>query len=330
MARFVCGVVLHMIQIRTALDTALAEHIARQRWPPDLARPLTDDEWDLVNEEGQVRALERGRIHVDQIRDRVIQMRRAYPRPERAPRRAASAEQPAGQRESRRVHEKAWSAVLLAHAELDTRDQWGIGAFRDEVLGGTVVRDLKQWLDVEVRRQGRPTIVRGRVSLLAIRVRDEILRRATRRGRPLDRLRQISERLAAFYGWDPADAATYVLAGTAPQVRAIEGRVQLKFPLPARARIILTIDPTSTPAEVVAAYSRLRTQQFGRVRRLRAKHAELAVFTIRHAALTLDEQLTKWNSSMPRKRYRFRSVFKREAERARRSLVELLPQRARR
>jgi hypothetical protein len=107
--------------------------------------------------------------------------------------------------------------------------------------------------------------------------------------------------------------------------------VQLKFPLPARARIVLTIDPTSTPAEVAASYSRLRAQQFGRVRRLTAKHAELAVFTIRHAALGLDEQLSKWNSSVPhRKRYRFRSVFKREAERARQSLVELLPQRARR
>jgi hypothetical protein len=320
-----------MIQIRAALDTALAEHVTHKRWPPHWAQPLTDDEWDFLHDEGRLRDLEQGRIHVDQLLDSIIRLRRLPSRRQRTPRGTVSAEPPAGPRESRRVHEKAWSAVLLAHVEMDPQDQWGIRAFRDEVLGTTLVGDLKQWLDVEVRRQGRPTISRGRVSLLAIRVRDEILRRATRRGRPLERLRQISERLAAFYGWDPADAAAYVLAGTPPRVSAIEGRVQLKFPLPARSRIILTIDPTSTPAEVAAAYSRLRAQQFGRVRRLRAKHAELAVFTIRHAALPLAEQLIKWNRSVPhRKWYRFRSVFTREAERARRSLVELLPQRAHR
>lgn len=81
------------------------------------------------------------------------------------------------------------------------------------------------------------TVIRGRASLLAIRIDGDIVHRATRRKGILERLRQISESLAAFYGWEAADATTYVLTGAVPRVPAIKGDVRLKFPLPAGSRL---------------------------------------------------------------------------------------------
>jgi hypothetical protein len=61
-------------------------------------------------------------------------------------------------------------------------------------------------------------------------------------------------------------------------MHAIAASVQTAFHLPALSKIVLTIDPTSTPAAVAAVYSFVRAAPFGRTRRLDAKHAELAVF----------------------------------------------------
>ena len=95
-----------------------------------------------------------------------------------------------------------------------------------------------------------------------------------------------------------------------------------------RARIILTIDPTATPSEVAAVYSRLRADEFGRVRRLDAKHAQLAVFVFRHQALTASEQWATWNSRVKKPwRYRFPSTFKREGALAVGALADLRPHR---
>jgi len=219
--------------------------------------------------------------------------------------------------------------LFVADVEADADDRFGVQAFRNEVLGGDLVQDLNAWVSVHVRRQGRPTVIRGRASLLAIRFDGDIVHRATRRKGILERLRQISESLAAFYGWEAADATTYVLPGTVPRVPAIKGDVRLKFPLPARSKIVLTIDPTATPREVAAAYAGLRKRQFGRIRRLQRKHAELAVFAIRQRSETDREQMEEWNRMHPGRSHRFPSVFRRDADLAIKALAELRPHRAR-
>jgi hypothetical protein len=191
------------------------------------------------------------------------------------------------------------------------------------------VSDLRGWIQEQVRQQDRPTVENGRAQLVAVRLDDEIVRRATRLGGPLEWLRQISHALATFCRWEPADAATYVLTDRSPSVRSITADVRLRWPMLARSSITLTIGPTATPNEVAAAYSRLRRQEFGRVRRLTPKHATLAAFVIRHGAEADAEQMNEWNRTHQKSwRYRFPSVFRREADLARNSLIELRPHRS--
>jgi hypothetical protein len=137
----------------------------------------------------------------------------------------------------------------------------------------------------QMRAQGSATIDNGAVALLALRLDGDVVHWPTHRGGVLEHLRQISERLARYYGWEPADAAVCVLSAAAPLVQAIRGEVQLKFPMAARSKIVLTIDATATPNEVAAAYAHVRRRQFGRVRRPAAKHAQLAVFALRHQSM---------------------------------------------
>jgi hypothetical protein len=87
-------------------------------------------------------------------------------------------------------------------------------------------------------------------------------------------------------------------------------------------QIVLTIDPTATPREVAVAYASLRKRQFGRIRRLQPKQAELAVFASRQRSQTDRQQMEEWNRMHPRNRYRFPSVFKRDAHLAIQALAD--------
>jgi hypothetical protein len=322
-------ILVSMIQIRDAVDEVLHEQWNRTGGPAEFGQPLSDDEWDLLEARGLVRRIEAGTLTVQQMRDVVLENRRVYVRPRRGSRAPGSPMRPIPLRSHVRARQRALAHLFVADVETDARDRFGVQAFRREVLRDDVVRDVNVWMSHQVRRQGRPTVIRGRASLLAIRIDGDIVHRATRRKAILERLRQISESLAAFYGWEPADATTYVLTGTAPRVPAIKGDVRLKFPLPARSKIVLTIDPTATPREVAAAYASLRRRQFGRIRRLQPKHAELAVFAIRQHSQTEREQMEEWNRMHPGERYRFPSVFKRDSVLAIQALAELRPHRAR-
>ena len=216
-----------------------------------------------------------------------------------------------------------------AHVEMDPRDPFGVQAFRREVLADRLVKNLKEWIDAARRRQGRPTIIRGRVSLLAIRLDDAIVRRATRRGRPLERLRQVSDtwpRSAAGNPPMPRPTSSPLHRLTSARSRPRAAQVS---PAGTRPKVVLTIDPPQHQRR----WRRRRSITGAAIRTYpppRSKHAQLAVFAFQHQALPIDEQLATWNGSGRRRdhRYRFRSVFKREADMAFRSLVDLRPRRA--
>lgn len=103
-------------------------------------------------------------------------------------------------------------------------------------LGDDLVHDLNAWVSLHVRRQGRDGHSRPRLVASDSHRRRHRASGDTPEG-ILERLRQISESLAAFYGWEAADATTYVLTGAVPRVPAIKGDVRLKFPLPAGSRL---------------------------------------------------------------------------------------------
>ena len=319
-----------MTQVRLAVDQAIREEAQRPGGPRAWGQPLDEDEWDLLIASGQVTRLAQNQATIEEVSSAIIAQRRTYRASARAPKLKGPS---AAQRDNLRrrlAHNRALSVLLVAHLEQDDTDSFHVRAFRRRRLSGTLVTDLWTWLQTQVHRQGRPTIENGRLFFVIIRIDEQIIRRATRRGRTLDQLRVISEQLAAFYRWPPADAATYVLTGIRPTVHSIDGSVQRRSPIIARSTVTLTIDPTATPGEVAAAYSRLRTDEFPRVRRLTDKYATLAAFTFRHQALEADEQMGEWNGTYPGWRYQFPSVFQREAVLALGSLKDLRPHRSHR
>jgi hypothetical protein len=126
----------------------------------------------------------------------------------------------------------------------------------------------------------------------------------------LDRLRQIAEELAASYGWQPAQAATFVLTGAIPMIPQIKGGTSTA----ARGRIILDVDPTTTPRQVAAAYRRYRKQilKGARLRTLTQKHFRLAVFAARRSGVLSAADMRTWNRQNPASPYREEKLFRRD------------------
>ena len=150
--------------------------------------------------------------------------------------------------------------------------------------------------------------------------------RRTSRGGRFDRLRRVGEALAAYYDWHPEGARLFVLTGGIPMVQALRASVRKASPLSARSRIVLTIDPSCTPAEIATAYRTIRREQFGRLRRLSTKHATLALFVATRQHLSWRQQMVAWNrTASPHDRYRFPSVFARDAQLAVDRSVERVP-----
>jgi hypothetical protein len=322
------------ITIRAAIDAALSDRAAAEADARGFGDPLTDDEWVLLDTRRLVAAIERNTRSPAQAARWIWDTRRAYATPWRRrrtrDRRAAS---PAPRVPPPYLtHQQALAELLRWDVETDAQDRSGVARFRREVLHGRLLarRDVEAWVKQRATREGPPTIVadpmRGRsVVLLPFGTADGgISHVAITRGGVLDRLRQIVDGLVRAYGWQPAEAATYVLAGGTPALPALQGQIQRHLPLRARSRIVLTIDPTCTPAEVTRAYRRLRHQHFGWLRRLTPKHAALAVWAFRFRDRPIAEQLARWNAQAPRRdQYARASRFRRDSRQALRRLAEL-------
>ncbi len=154
-------------------------------------------------------------------------------------------------------------------------------------------------------------------------------------GRTLDRLRKITEELSRLYRWDQPQAVWFVLTGEVPHVSAIKWDIRPHVSLPLCSRILLEIDPTSTPQDVAEAYRSVRSQEFGRLRRLSLKHLHLAVFTGRHVTFgpfwkeDWKARLEDWNQQCKKERrpkewrFKFPSQFERDCRLAFRRLFDI-------
>src|SRR5918999_3888064 len=103
----------------------------------------------------------------------------------------------------------------------------------------------------------------------------------------LGRLRDVAEHLinprdplkSPRYPWSKEEATTFILTNLPPIVNEVDVRFQESPTLPGATRIILTIDPTLSPAELAEQYKRVRAEVLPkRYRSLTAKHLRLAAF----------------------------------------------------
>jgi hypothetical protein len=226
------------------------------------------------------------------------------------------------------AHHDALAALLAKYAAADPI----VVAFRHKVVGRKLIEPhaVDAWLRaraVAKNKKGRP---RKPFRLLAYGTPgcDTALHLAVAADGALAPLVELSDRLARTYGWHPAEATVFVLTGYVPPARSIRVDFYEDMRLRARSRVTLTIDPTSTPNEVAAAYRRRRNQVFGRTRRLTPTLAKLAQFTIEHDGIGWRDRMQEWNASSLRSKYNEVAAFRRDSEQALTRLRDLrLPRR---
>lgn len=310
-----------------------------------LGSPISDREMRYLDEELFLQAIDRRELGaIDRAVKALREGRETFGGTEPVPRTIAHDSSPSGSRHRRakplEIHEDALSDLLAIHASQnpsriespETRglvQSLGVAAFRREVLGDRFValERVGEWIRDQASRE-RPA---GRPLLLAYGLPSapHVYHEAVSPGGILDRLRKVSERLSDFYGWQDAQATVFVLTGVTPRLSAIVGEIRSKGPISARSRIVLTVDPKVTPAELARYYQSMR-QHFGaRMRRLSEKHARLAVFAAQQdEGESPDVQRQRWNEQCkawkrPSWRYKDTSQFKRDYQKALERLAEL-------
>lgn len=153
-------------------------------------------------------------------------------------------------------------------------------------------------------------------------------------GGTLERLHSLSERLAKSYRWEPGQATAFLLTGATPPVSVLRARIESVLTtgrhggMPGKwaTRIVLSIDPMLSPAQVKKHYQAIRQQVVGKKKRdMRGKHYALAVFTLlrpedeswtdRQESWNFEYSEWEWPENHP-------SNFKREAEKAVKRLLD--------
>ena len=308
---------------------------------------LTDDEWVLLDDrlallqpirDGEPDGLERA---ASAVRD----MRRTYWDSSSAP---PHADDEKGNGPARPVspsvnvgsHAEAITRIVAAYAKQELGPTIGLPAFRREVLNGRLLRleAVEDWIQARAIEDGKPTVSKTRLPGGGEKIAVKLLAYGkagsewtfhvpTRHRGVLDRLRLISEQLVRAFDWPPAQATLFVIVDSfTPWVQPIRTAVHISGSLQCLSRIVLTVDPTCTPAEVADCYQRVKTGRYGRLRRLSEKHAALAAFRAEQpAGRTAGEQLRIWNSEVARKRrewkYKQLKLFVRDAKTALERLI---------
>ena len=306
------------MHLRRLLDAALLDRFNGES--NELAMPVTDNEWAGVQDLAY-----NGSTGIDNAVKRIVMGRRTYvlDRPRRVRTGSPSALPTSPLRSTR---EDALAEYLATYMEQDPGDTFGIRGFRQELLKGRMLTAsaADRWI---IRRAPSPLEIRkGRPAGLVPYIRPDspwARHVATLPGTPLDRLRIVSDRVAKFTRWNPARTTMFVLTGERPPLPAIVAKVEWKSPISARSRIVLDVDPTCPPQEVIATYRKFRSHHFPRLRRLSPRHARLAVFALKNQQLRIEEQMRLWTTGGRSPKYKKASAFTRACQLAVKRLTEL-------
>jgi hypothetical protein len=293
---------------RDILDEHLRMQFVGDAHASVLAQPTSDDEWASFSAREARRIADDPRALTEAMA-RITVGRRTYVLPrQRTPRDSPSAREATGR--------GTVVATLLASWILKAHDPYGVIEFRRAALHNRLRQPhgIALWVANQLRAsRGSMT---GRSLAYRVPSSEWVRHVATRAGHPLDMLRQASERVAAFTGWAAADATVFILTGVMPHMAPIRAEIHYQPAASVRSTIVLTIDPTSTPADVAKAYRRLRAGNFGRVRRLSKKHTTLAQHALAYPDLPPTEQMATWNGRHRDWRYRQVKVFTRDVRQA--------------
>jgi hypothetical protein len=195
-------------------------------------------------------------------------------------------------------------------------------AFRQQQLGDRLLRldEVATW----IAKQGVEDGEGRRGDILEYVGSDPWpLRHPATEGGVLDSLRSLSSRLARIYGWQPFQASTFVLTGVPPLIAGIRSEAIGGIPLSSTTRIVLDVDPASTPRDVMQHYSRVR----GRLtaagsQPVSEKDLKLAGFVAERSNLDRHQLIESWNDRFPDWVYHDPDAFHHDAVLARRRIVD--------
>lgn len=147
----------------------------------------------------------------------------------------------------------------------------------------------------------------------------------------LGELHRLAGRVAREVGWTELEAVEFILTGSPPNAPLVDGTA-----VRPGARIVLSVHPSVTTRELVAAYSRIRSERGLALRNINDKRTALAAFIAgrppieppggrRHRSETWALRMTAWNAGLDeerRQRWSYRQVsnFARDAAQAQRGM----------
>ncbi len=293
----------------------------------ELDRPVSDDEWRLLDAQGVLRR----DIDPSGIAETVKQFRRAFSRQEVA----VPMLDRGGELTPARVH--AISELVARHASEDARVQ----GFRSRRLPNGLLEfeRIEAWISTIAKADGKPSQYSTVVASAATRKCPDvgISARYLCYGSPasnfvrnipvahngvLDELRGITEILSKRYGWQPAQATLFVLTGVPPLVSTLRVKATTEL-FPVLRKIVLTVDPALSPRELAEHYKTIRRRFLGeRHRAMSEKHCTLVLFMQDWPANeTYSSAMGVWNKKFPTWRYRHATNFGRDVLAARKRLL---------
>jgi hypothetical protein len=140
----------------------------------------------------------------------------------------------------------------------------------------------------------------------------------------LQRLKRLSERLAPQFGWDAAQAVTFVLTGVPPLVETIEMQKGRRANSGLPRRIGLSVALSAPPERVAAAYKECRDALLPEgVRTLSERQFRLMLFALQNPELKGTPLFMAWNTKHPKWRYRHYPSFSRAITETRERLADL-------
>lgn len=146
----------------------------------------------------------------------------------------------------------------------------------------------------------------------------------------LRELYYVSDTLKETFGWQQAQATSFVLTDCVPLIDADKVALQqaphLTFsdgvvkPANCLTRFVITVESRTAPAEVAEIYRKARMTLLPRIRNPGEKHLTLASFVSQHSELNKGVMLA-WNKRFPNWKYDRFSLFSRDAKTARHRLL---------
>jgi hypothetical protein len=231
-----------------------------------------------------------------------------------------------------------WSISVILF--LEARQEEKVKAFREKHLpdGLLPISGVGRWIK-KIAKTERPLGAENRgLPVLEYESKENPLPMgiAVSTDGVLDELLRLCEHLTYAYGWEPAEAASFVLSDGVPEKESIRATVNSNSYLPFISHITLEINPAMSEQDVAKAYTRTRDKFFkrqGRTRRQSIKHQTLGAFYARNVVYAESQErrerlMERWNDlcvsgTLWKEKWQYGAVtnFQRDGKRAYTELV---------